>query len=153
MDSKCDVYFLFSNIRLLTYPVEQNIHPQDSTPFLRRVSTEFQKHTLQTLSQIDPGSAFEGNLSHPGVNVTGTRSISGSPQERWRPHPDRSHVLRGPWDSLPISQSPLLNSLPNRPPTIFKFVAAFKTQRSRASSIPEPSRVQGSYHFTITISR
>lgn len=45
---------------------------------------------------------------------------------------------------IPVSPSPSLNPSPNHPPAAFKFMAAFKTKRSRASLTPEPGQVQGS---------
>jgi len=54
----------------------QDLRPQDSIPFLRRVSTDFQKsEALQILSQIDSPAAnapVEDDQSHTEVMVTGT---------------------------------------------------------------------------------
>jgi hypothetical protein len=43
-----------------------------------------------------------------------------------------------------ISQSPVLQESPGRPSTGFKFMAAFKTKRSRASLTLEPDQLQSS---------
>lgn len=40
----------------------------------------------------------------------------------------------------PIAESSLHSGSPNRPPTAFKFMAAFKTKRARASLTPEPGQ-------------
>lgn len=68
--------FSLFTVYLLYYPIEQDLRPQDSIPFLRRVSTDFQKsEVLHFLSQIDVSTAnspFEGDLSRPEIVITGT---------------------------------------------------------------------------------
>lgn len=76
MGSRCDVYILLLSLSLLTYSVKQDLRPQDSIPFLRRVSADFQKsEALHFLSQIDipvVNSPFEDDLTHPDAMITGT---------------------------------------------------------------------------------
>jgi len=59
---------------------EQDLRPQDSIPFLRRVSTDFQKsEALHFLSQIDASAAqspSEDNLPRPEVLITPPSPIS-----------------------------------------------------------------------------
>jgi hypothetical protein len=61
---------LLFSMPLLNYTTKQDLRPQDSIPFLRRVSTDFQKSdALHLLSQIDASlvhSSFE-DLPRPEI--------------------------------------------------------------------------------------
>ena len=101
MDFRCDLH-TFVALYLQNRTNEQDLRPQDSIPFLRRVSTDFQKsEALHFLSQIDTSAAqspSEDDLLRPEFLITGTPPSPNSPRKI-------SHDHAPPDDMLPRDHS------------------------------------------------
>jgi hypothetical protein len=84
VDSRCDLQY-FRYAILANHANEQDLRPQDSIPFLRRVSTDFQKsEALHFLSQIDTSAAnspSEDDLPRPEIVLTDTPPPPISPRK------------------------------------------------------------------------